>query len=67
MIKKHYLFPECYVAKIPYCDDCNIQLRNTDTQILTNPASSLYVCPKCGKEYYFSIGSLEGEWKWKVI
>lgn len=67
MIKKHFLFPECYIAKIPYCDDCNVQLKQSDTQILTNSPSYIYNCPKCNKEYYFSAGSLEGEWKWRVI
>ena len=51
MIKKHYLFPECYIAKIPYCDDCNVQLLNKNIQLLSNPASSLYECPKCHKDY----------------
>lgn len=67
MIKKHYLFPEFYVAKIPYCDDCEVQLQNTGTQILSMPASDIYVCPKCNKKYYFSVGSLEGEWKWRIM
>lgn len=68
MIKKHYLFPECYVAKIPYCDICNIQLQNTNTQIVdTNNSKVLYVCPRCNKEYYFYTSSLEGEWKWRII
>lgn len=67
MIKKHFLFPEYYVAKVPYCDDCDVQLRNTNTQILSTPPSNLYICPKCNKEYYFSVDSLGGEWKWRVI
>lgn len=67
MIKKHYLFPECYVAKIPYCDDCNIQLNNCNTQLLSDPPISIYMCPKCKKEYHFSQDSLGGEWKWRVL
>ena len=22
MIKKQFLFPECYINKVPYCDKC---------------------------------------------
>lgn len=67
MIKKSYLFPEFYIHKQAYCDDCNLPLKNTNTQWLTNPPMQVFVCEKCGKEYHVSIDELQGEWKWRTI
>lgn len=67
MIKNSYFFPQCYVAKIPYCDECDESLVRKNVQLLVDPPSSVYVCPKCNKEYVISDISLEGEWKWRKI
>ena len=28
MIKKQFLFPECYINKVPYCDKCKKEKYN---------------------------------------
>ena len=67
MIEKHYLFPECYVIKIPKCDECNIELKQEPYVLSSNPVQYNYRCPKCNKEYHFYEKELEGEWKWRTI
>ena len=67
MIKNHYLFPQFYIAKIPYCDECNIQLIQTGMELLTYPPMIEYKCERCNKIYNISQNDLEGEWKWRVL
>jgi len=67
MISKHYLFPEFYIAKIPMCDDCKIQLQDDNLMLATQPPQWQYSCPKCGKLYSFYEKDLRGEWKFKTI
>ena len=69
MIKKHYLFPECYVMKVPKCDDCdNVILAHTGNIVTPEAGEQLeYRCPKCNKIYLFSENDLKGEWKWRTI
>lgn len=67
MIKKEFLIPECYVNQIPYCDDCNVQLKDQGTMLTSNPPHYLYKCPKCGKEYYLEEKDIRGYWKWRTI
>lgn len=67
MIKKKYLFPEYYIHKVPYCDECNIPLKDTGQQLLVNPPISMHICPRCGKEYTFNVNELQGEWKWRTL
>lgn len=67
MIKKSFLFPECYVAKQPFCDDCNNQPLNMVAELTSNPPVYEYVCPKCNKKYQYNEREVIGEWKWKTI
>lgn len=67
MIEKRFLFPECYVAKVPFCDDCKVQLSQSGVQVLTNPVKLQYICSKCHKEYYFLESEVQGEWKWRML
>ncbi len=68
MIEKQFLFPECYINKIPKCDDCkNIILRDTGMRLATNPGQVILKCPNCNKEYYYYENELIGEWKWRII
>lgn len=68
MIDKHYLFPECYVAKVPKCDDCKgIILKQTGQILMSNPLQIEYKCPNCNKMYTYREDELQGEWKWRVI
>ena len=67
MIKKQFLIPECYVHKVPVCDNCNEVLVDTDIMNMSNPPQCKFVCPKCNKEYTFSEKDLRGEWKWRTI
>lgn len=67
MLEKHYLFPECYVAKIPKCDDCLVQLKDTGTMLMSNPPIYVYKCPKCNKEYNFNQTEIQGEWRWRTL
>ena len=67
MIRKQFLIPECYINKIPICDDCQEILQNTGVQLLTSPPKYQLVCPKCSKSYTFNESELKGEWKWKTI
>ena len=67
MIRNKFLIPECYVYKIPYCDECNIELKDTNTMVPTDPPKWKYICPNCNKEYNFLETELRGEWKWRTI
>lgn len=67
MIKKQFLFPECYINKVPYCDKCKVQLLNTNTELLTSPPIKIFQCPKCKEKYNIRADELQGEWKWKTI
>lgn len=66
MIKNHYLIPEYYIAKIPYCDDCNIPLTAQSYELLSSPPKKVFICANCNKEYYYLPSELQGEWKWRV-
>lgn len=67
MIEKHFLFPECFVAKIPMCDECKVQLVDNNIMLPTAPPKWQFTCPKCNKEYAFYSNELKGEWKWRTI
>lgn len=67
MIKKQFLIPECYVHKVPVCDNCNEVLVDTGIMNMSNPSQCKFVCPKCNKEYTFFEKDLRGEWKWRTI
>ena len=67
MIENKYLFPQCYIQKIPKCDDCKEVLFDTNIMYPTNPPKWKYTCPKCGKEYAFFEKDLRGEWKFRTI
>lgn len=67
MIKQQFLFPEYYVQKIPFCDNCNVELYFTGSQLLSAPAKNVMRCPNCKKFYHISENELQGEWKWKTI
>lgn len=67
MIEKHYLFPECYIAKIPKCDKCKIELRQTGTHLATYPPQLEYECPGCKEISYYREDEVQGEWKWRTI
>lgn len=67
MIKKQYLFPECYINKVACCDDCEVPLDMTNTQLLSDPPKQVMKCPKCNKEYYIDMNQIKGEWKWRTI
>lgn len=66
-IQKQFLFPECYVNKIPICDLCNVPLEDTNVMLASDPPYWVYKCPKCGKEYHFRESEIRGEWKWRTI
>lgn len=67
MIEKQYVFPECYVNKIPKCDDCKEILNDTGMRLTSYPAQLILKCPKCNKEYTYYENELQGEWKWRVM
>lgn len=67
MLEKHYLFPECYIIKIPKCDNCKVELQDTGIVLMSNPPQYTYKCPKCNKEYTFRENEIQGEWKWRTI
>ena len=67
MIDKHYLFPECYIAKIPKCDECKVTLNQEPYTLMSNPPILVFKCPKCNKEYHYNENELKGEWKWRTI
>lgn len=67
MIEKRFLIPECYVFKIPKCDDCKVELQKLPYELLTYPAKYHYQCPECKKEYTFLQNEVEGEWRWRTI
>lgn len=66
-IQKKYLIPECFIMKLPMCDDCEVELLDTGTQYATYPPQLVYKCPKCNKEYVFNVNEIQGEWKWRTI
>lgn len=66
-IQKQFLFPECYVHKIPMCDNCNIPLGDANIMLAGEPPYFVYRCSKCNKEYYFRESEIRGEWKWRTI
>lgn len=67
MIKQTFLFPEYYVHKEAYCDECNIKLQDTGMQLMSNPPLQIMKCPKCGKEYNISTQDLQGHWRWRSM
>ena len=68
MIEKQYVFPECYINKIPKCDDCkNVILKDTGIRLMSMPAQVKLKCPNCNKEYDDYENELEGEWVWRTI
>lgn len=67
MIEKQYLFPECYINKIPKCDDCKEVLKDTGERLTSFPIQVVLHCPKCNKQYTFYEYELQGEWKWRTI
>ena len=67
MVKKQFLFPECYINKIPYCDKCNVQLWDTNVELLSSPPKKVFQCPKCNEKYNIRIDEIQGEWKWRTI
>ena len=67
MIRKQFLFPQFYINKIPYCDDCKIPLQSTGTVLMSSPPQYEYKCYNCGKEYSFKEDEIQGEWKWRAI
>ena len=67
MIKKTYLFPQFFIHKQAFCDDCNIPLTDTGVQLLSNPPLQVMKCSKCNKEYNIKVSDLLGEWKWRVL
>ena len=66
-IKKQFLIPECYVHKVPICDDCAQQLEDTGRRLMSNPPLCQFICKRCNKEYSFREHELQGEWKWRTI
>lgn len=66
-IRKQFLIPECYINKIPICDDCGQLLEDTGRRLLSSPPRASYICKKCNKEYNFFEYELQGEWKWRTI
>lgn len=46
-----------YYAK-PWCDDCDIELKETGMVLCTYPAQYVYYCPNCNKQYTFLRGEL---------
>lgn len=67
MIQNHYLFPQFYICKVPYCDDCNIQLLSLNQTLLSDPPMQMFKCTKCGREYSYRADELQGEWKWRAL
>ena len=69
MIDKHFLIPECYVMKVPKCDDCdNVILEHIGNIVTPEAGEQLeYRCHKCNKIYLFSENDLKEEWKWRTI
>lgn len=65
MIKETRYKPKCYVARVPYCDDCNVELNRKDFVLTTNPLQLVYVCPKCNKEYNYTESEIGGYWEWQ--
>ena len=52
---------------IPMCDDCNIELVNTNIQLLSNPPQDIYRCEKCGKEYHIYSKDLLDKYTYEYI
>lgn len=67
MIKKSFLFPQFYIHKEAYCDECDIKLVDTGMQLMSNPPLQVMKCPRCNKEYNISTLELQGEWKWRMM
>ncbi len=67
MIKSQFSFPECYIRKQAYCDDCKIPLQDTGTRISSLPQLIVMRCPKCKETYNISENELQGQWKWRTI
>lgn len=67
MIEKQYLIPECYINKVPKCDECKVELWNTGVELLSTNCLRVYQCPNCNKKYNIPAADLQGEWKWRTI
>lgn len=66
-IKNKYYIPEAYISKIPFCDNCGIELYNTNRELLSDPPQLVYKCSNCNTEYRFYSTDLQGRWKWREI
>ena len=67
MIKKEFLIPEFYINKRAFCDNCDVELQDTGTRLMSNPPLIVLRCSKCNKEYNIRSDELQGEWKWRTI
>lgn len=66
-IKKQFLIPECYIQKIPVCDNCGLPLQDTGRRLMSYPPKATFICNHCNKEHTFFENELQGEWKWRTI
>lgn len=66
-IKNNYLFPEYYIQKEAYCDDCKEKLVDTGIRLMSFPVQIEMKCQKCNKHYNFYERDLQGEWKWREV
>ena len=55
------------IKSIPYCDECNIQLRYTNMQLTSYPSYEIYQCPQCKQEYKFNQSELEDTYNLEYI
>lgn len=67
MIKQTFLFPQYYVQKTPYCDECSIPLVSTGVVYMSDPPLYEYKCSNCGKTYTYKETEIQGEWRWRSI
>jgi len=65
---KHNKYRIVSVTKaIPICDDCNIELQNTNIQLLSSPPQNIYICKNCGKEYNIKTSDLQDFYEYEYI
>ena len=52
---------------IPMCDECLVELVNTNIELLTHPPLNVYVCPKCNKQYNIGVEDVSDKYEYEYI
>lgn len=67
MIKEKKLILKYVIQKEAYCDDCNVELHDNNTVLMSDPPKKRMICPKCRKDYYIYLKDLQDEYIYEEV